>query len=400
MKINMHTQNFLHALVLFVLVFAAGCNSTTVRTTDREQITAQPAEIPEEMLLDVGIGIFDPGVDGLSSEEGVYPKIREAEARFVPFQLMTTMQNSGNWGTVRVIPGRQSEMDLWIDGEILRSDGENLHLLVRVQDSSGKTWYTKKYTDEASKYSYDTSLPNRSEPFQGIYNAIANELLLRYRQLSPTQVANLRLITELKFARAFSAESFSEHLGLDDKGRYVVTRLPAEDDPILQRIRQIRERDYMFVDTLQEYYASFVRTMEVPYLEWRRAYYEENQALQEVRSQARNRIIGGALAVLAGILAQGVDSRTARTAGAVGIGAGATAVMSGLNKREEAKVHAEALQEISASMDAEMEPHTMKLENRTVTLSGSVNEQYGQWKQLLKEIYDAETGVEQTAPQG
>ncbi len=185
---------------------------------------------------------------------------------------------------------------------------------------------------------------------------------------------------------------FAEHLGVDKKGRYYITRLPADDDPILLRVRQIRERDYMFVDTLQEYYASFVRQMEQPYLEWRRAYYEENKALQEVKKQSRNRIIGGALAVLAGILAQGVDSRTARTAGAVGIGAGVGAVMSGLNKKEEAKVHAEALEEISASMDAEMEPHNMQLENRTVTLSGSVNEQYGQWRQILKDIYSAETG--------
>ena len=146
------------------------------------------------------------------------------------------------------------------------------------------------------------------------------------------------------------------------------------------------------VDDNTERVVSFVRQMEQPYLEWRRAFYEENKALQEVKAQSRNRIIGGALAVLAGILAQGVDSRTARTAGAVGIGAGAAAVMSGLNKREEAKVHAEALEEISASLDAEMQPHTMKLEDRTITLSGSVNEQYGQWRQILKEIYNTETG--------
>ena len=390
-------QHTLYALLLFVLVSTVGCNSTTVRSTEREKIAAQPVQIPEDMLLDVGIGIFNPGVDTLSADEpGVYPKIREAEARFMPYILMETMQNSGSWGTVRVIPQRQSEMDLWVNAEILRSDGENLHLLVRVQDSSGKIWYTKKYTDVASKYSYDTSLPNRTEPFQALYNQISNDMLLYYQQLDPQEIASIRLITELKFAKAFSSDAFSEHLGIDKKGRYFITRLPADDDPILLRIKQIRERDYMFVDTLQEYYASFHRQMEEPYLEWRRAYYEENKALQEVKAQSRNRIIGGALAVLAGILAQGVDSRTARTAGAVGIGAGATAVMSGLNKREEAKVHAEALEEISASMDAEMEPHTMKLEDRTVTLSGSVNEQYGQWRQLLKEIYDAETG--QTAP--
>ncbi|NKB39262.1 MAG: hypothetical protein GKR93_19195 [Gammaproteobacteria bacterium] len=392
-------QHYLYSLLLFILVTTAGCNSTTVRSTEREKIAAQPVQIPENLLLDVGIGIFNPGVDALSSEPGVYPKIREAEARFMPYILMETMQNSGSWGIVRVIPQRQSEMDLWVNAEILRSDGENLHLLVRVQDSSGKIWYTKKYTDKASKYSYDTSLPNRTEPFQALYNQISNDMLLHYQQLDANEIASIRLITELKFAKAFSAEAFSEHLGIDKKGRYFITRLPADDDPILQRVKQIRERDYMFVDTLQEYYASFARQMQEPYLEWRRAYYEENKALQEVKSQSRNRIIGGAIAVLAGILAQGVDSRTARTAGAVGIGAGATAVMSGLNKREEAKVHAEALEEISASMDAEMEPHTMKLEDRTVTLSGSVNEQYGQWRQLLKDIYEAETGQIAPSPQ-
>ncbi len=392
-------QHYIYSLLLFILVTTVGCNSTSVRSTEREKIAPQAVQIPENLLLDVGIGIFDPGVDALDSDPGVYPKIREAEARFMPYILMETMQNSGSWGIVRVIPQRQSEMDLWVNAEILRSDGENLHLLVRVQDSSGKIWYTKKYTDEASKYSYDTSLPNRTEPFQALYNQISNDMLLHYRQLDANEIASIRLITELKFAKAFSSEAFSEHLGIDKKGHYFITRLPADDDPILQRVKQIRERDYMFVDTLQEYYASFARQMQEPYLEWRRAYYEENKALQEVKAQSRNRILGGLAAVVLGVLAQGVDSRTARTAGVVGIGAGATAVMSGLNKREEAKVHAEALEEISASMDAEMQPHTMKLEDRTVTLSGSVNEQYGQWRQLLKDIYDAETGQLEPAPQ-
>ncbi|MBT7952445.1 MAG: hypothetical protein HN764_12525 [Gammaproteobacteria bacterium] len=386
-------QNQIYALLIFICVTTVGCNSTSVRSTEREKIAPQTVQVTEDLLLDVGIGIFEPGVDAISSgEPGVYPKIREAEARFMPYMLMDTMQNSGSWGTVRVIPQRQSEMDIWVDAEILRSDGENLELLVKVQDSSGKNWYTKKYTDVASKYSYDTSLPNRTEPFQAMYNQISNDILTYYRQLDANQIKTIRVITELKFAREFSTDAFGDHLGIDKKGRYFITRLPADDDPILLRVRQIRERDYMFVDTLQEYYASFVRQMEQPYLEWRRAYYEENKALQEVKKQSRNRIIGGALAVLAGVLAQGVDSRTARTAGVVGIGAGVGAVMSGLNKKEEAKVHAEALEEISASMDAEMEPHNMKLENRTVTLSGSVNEQYGQWRQILKDIYTAETG--------
>ena len=390
----------LHALMVLLCLTVAACNTTTVKTANPEKIIQQPLQVPEDQLLDVGIGIFNPGVDAISkSEEGVYPKIREAEARFMPFKLMETLQQSGNWGIVRVIPDKQSEMDVWVDAEILKSDGETMELQVKVQDSSGKKWYSKRYSQVASKYSYDHAITKGIEPFQGIYNQIANDMLLHHQRFSPEEIKAIRVITELKFAKRFSPDAFGEHLGVTDRGYYYVTRLPADDDPVLQRIKQIRERDYLFVDTLQEYYGTFVRQMEDPYREWRKAYYEEGQALREVRSQANARLIGGALAVLGGILAQGVDSRTARTAGAVGIGAGATAIMSGLNKREEAKVHSEALEEISASMDAEIEPHTIGLENRTVTLSGSVNEQYAQWQEILKDIYETETGqISTTTP--
>ncbi|MCY4363901.1 MAG: hypothetical protein OXE42_17265 [Gammaproteobacteria bacterium] len=371
----------------------AGCNTTTVKTTSYEQVHLESEVTPEELLLDVGVGIFNPGIDALSVEEaGVYPKIREAEARFIPFKLMETLQHTGNWGVVRVVPDRISEMDIWVDGEILKSDGENLWLQVSVEDASGKRWFSKKYTDIAGKYSYDGTTANRSEPFQKIYNQIANDMLAYRNQYDAGEIRTIRTIAELKFARDFSPEVFHDYLELDEKGRYSVTRLPAEGDPSLQQIRQIRERDNIFVDTLQQYYASFVNQMEAPYREWREAYFLESQALKEVKSESNARLIGGALAVLAGILAQGVDSRTANTAGWVGIGAGAAAIQSGLQKREEAKIHVEALEEVSASLDSEIEPHSIDLEDRTVTLTGTVREQYGQWRRILKEIHATETG--------
>ena len=364
----------------------AGCNTTTVKTTSYEQVVLESEVTPEELLLDVGVGIFNPGIDALSVEEdGVFPKIREAEARFVPFKLMETLQHTGNWGVVRVVPDRISEMDIWVDGEILKSDGENLWLQVSVEDASGKRWFSKKYTGIAGKYSYDGTTANRSEPFQKVYNQIANDMLAYRNQYDAGEIRTIRTIAELKFARDFSPEVFHDYLELDEKGRYAVTRLPAEGDPSLQQIRQIRERDNIFVDTLQQYYASFVNQMEEPYREWREAYFLESQALKEVKSESNARLIGGALAVLAGILAQGVDSRTARTAGWVGIGAGAAAIQSGLQKREEAKIHVEALEEVSASLDSEIEPHSIDLEDRTVTLTGTVREQYGQWRRILKE---------------
>jgi len=381
-------------LATFLCVLLAGCSTTRVRTTEHAEILHEAVPIPEDLLLDVGIGIFNPGIEpGAGEKEGIYPKIREAEARYMPFQLMETLQQSGSWGMVRVIPERQSEMDVWVDAEILVTDGASLELDVTVEDSSGRTWFRKKYREESSKYSYDRSVANPVEPFQGLYNQIANDMLSYHRQLPGKEIQAIRTITGLQFAKRFSPEAFSGHLSTDDQGLLYITRVPADNDPVLQKVQQMRERDYMFVDTLQEYYAAFVRQMDIPYLEWRKAFYEESENLRAVRSQANQRLIGGVAAVLLGILAQGSNSSVANAAGWVGISAGAAAVYSGLNKREEAKFHIEALEEISNSLQGEMEPHTLALQDRTVTLTGSVNEQYGQWRNILKEIYDTETGA-------
>lgn len=381
-----------YTLISTFLLLAA-CNTTSVRTTGFPRAVQEAELIPEDELTDVGIGIFHPGVDALSGEEdGVFVEVRNAEARFMPFKLMETLQRTGNWGVVRVIPDRQSEMDLWVDAEILKSDGEALELDVKVADATGKTWYTRKYKETASKYAYDLRRGSRQEPFQGIYNRIANDMLAFRRQLSSDEVLIIRTTTELKFARHFSPEAFSDHLTADGKGHYTIVRLPAENDPQLEWIRKFRERDYVFVDTIQEFYGSFVLKMEEPYRSWRSESYFETMALKETRRSANAKIIGGAAAVIAGIFGAASDSEVAQGAGYVGIGAGAYLVKEGLGEREESKMHSEALRELGASLNAEVQPHTITLEDRTVTLSGTVDDQYGQWRAILRDIYQTETG--------
>jgi len=382
------------SLILIIAGLIGGCASTTVKSTQHNPIIQSNVAIPEDELLDIGIGIFSPGVDQYSAEaEGVFLQVREAEARFVPVKLVDTLQRTGNWGVVRVVPERQSEMDIWVDGEILKSDGEALEIQVTVQDSSGRTWYTRKYSSIASRYAYDNSIRSRNEePFQGVYNDVANDLYLYLQRLKPEEIANIRTITELKFARQFSPEAFANHIDVDRRGIYSVKRLPAENDPTMERIRKIRQRDNMFVDALQDYYMTFEQQMERPYREWRRMSYEETLALRQLRNEANARLLGGAIAVVGGILAQGSNSPVTRTAGIVGIGAGAYSVKEGLDRRSEARIHAQAIEELGTSLNAELEPRTIELDNNTVTLSGTVNDQYEQWRAILRDIYITETG--------
>lgn len=389
------TYTFLSVLLLTL----AACNSTSVRTTEYTPVVKEPEKIPENQLLDVGIGIFNPGVDMKDTskeKQGIYPEVRNAEARYMPYKLMETLQSTGNWGAVRVIPDRQSEMDVWVDAEILKSDGETLQLKVTVSDTTGNVWYTKKYQETASKYAYDVRRSKKQDPFQGVYNQIANDMLKYRNQFSATDVLNMRTITELKFAKRFAPEAFADYLADDGKGHYTIKRLPAASDPLLQRIKRIRERDNAFVDTLQDYYGSFVKKMEGPYTSWRSENYFETIALQETRRSANAKLVAGAAAVIAGILGAASNTSLGQAAGYVGIGAGAYLAKEGLGQREEAKMHEEALKELGASLNAEVQPHTVTLKNRTVTLSGTVDEQYSQWRNILSEMYHTETG--QTPP--
>ena len=52
----------------------------------------------------------------------------------------------------------------------------------------------------------------------------------------------------------------------------------------------------------------------------------------------------------------------------------------------------EALEELGQSLENEVAPQVINLDDRTITLSGSVDEQYGQWREILADLYAAEVG--------
>ena len=271
----------------------AGCASSTVRTTTVTPVIAGDPAMPEEQLLDVGVRLFASGAEQLEEDELMTaPEIREAEARYMPRVLAETLQKSGHWGAVRVTPERTAITDVVVQGRIIESTGLDLVLEITPGDASGATWYTRRYEGTASKFSYDAKHA-AGEPFQDVYNRIANDLAMYRASMSADRVRELRTISELKFAESFSPQAFGGYLETDRKGITKITRLPAENDPMLARVRQIRERDSLFVDTLQDYYTGFAQQMSAPYQDWRRESYTEGLAYKELRQQAAMRTVGG-----------------------------------------------------------------------------------------------------------
>jgi hypothetical protein len=381
---------------MFVLMALSGCATTSVKSTEFVPIVQGNVAMDEDLLMDIGVRVFDPGVDEISRRDmdRTNTEIRRAESRYAPYLMAETLQRSGNWGVVRVLPAEHTTMDIYLDGQILLSDGEGMIIKVTVTDSTGRVWYERLYEEHISQYNYEQTQRQSHDPFQVIYNNIANDLLaFRQRSINDDQVRNIRMVSELQFAANFAPDIFGDYLTKNNRGITTVTRLPADNDPSLIRIRDIRERDNLFVDTVQDYYATYARQMRGPYDAWRAQSYVETMALEEAERSARRRFITGAAAIAGGIAAVGQNnSAGAQMAGIVGVGAGAFLVRSGFERSQQAQMHVAALSELSQSLEAEVAPKVIELDDRQIMLTGTVEEQYNQWREILMEIYLTETG--------
>ena len=49
---------------------------------------------------------------------------------------------------------------------------------VDVKDASGKRWFKRKYKAELTEASYGDNQPGQKDPYQDLYNTIANDIIL------------------------------------------------------------------------------------------------------------------------------------------------------------------------------------------------------------------------------
>jgi hypothetical protein len=386
------------AVVAFAALLLAACAGPRPADTYVDAIQAS-GELPETHLLDVGIGIFDTGLEsGEKPREGVYQGVRDAEARYLPAHLKDTLQNTGQWGMVRVVPENSAGMDVRVAGTILKSDGEILALRITVRDSTERLWYTKDYQTRVDSELYVESASLGREPAQRIFNLIANDLLAFRESLKDPALVEIRRVSELRFAQDLSPEAFQGYLRTRRDGRLEVIRLPAHDDPMLERVRQIRERDFMFVDTLNEHYSTFHHQMTSPYESWRKYAYEELIARREIEQRAFWQKAAG-VAAIAGAIMMGGDSVSSDTARTVLIIGGVELVKAGIQTGREAQIHESALIELGRSFSAEIEPVVVEVRGETRRLEGSAETQYQEWRELLRAIYGAETGFLEAVPE-
>ena len=372
-----------------------GCSSHTVRvvdTTPPQQLHA----VAEHELLDVGVAVFDANVPDAFDDRvarNITEEVRRAEANYMAYFAKNLLQSTGNWGAVRVVPQPTHAVDVTLTGTIVHSDGERLILRVEVRDARGVLWFDETYENLASKFAYRDGIPADIDPFQTVYRLMADDMLAYRKTLTAVDIQEIRTTAEMKFARDLAPDAFAEYVAEAEPGIFEIRRLPAQSDPTLQRVRNVREREYLFIDTLDEYFDHFNTRMYPAYQTWRQATYGEAIAYREQRQKARRRAIAGAVGIAAGLAAQTSGNRTTRYGGAVSIIGGAATVYKSIQDYADAKVHSEVLQELGLSAEAEISPHTIELENRTISLQGTVAAQYEQLRGILRRLYYEELGL-------
>ena len=390
----------------FVLVLAltgmSGCASMMAQKVGPTQVLMAQQEIPEEELLDVGIVVFDS--TELTEEEaekrGTHPGVRKAERHFMPYHLKTTMQRSSHWGMVRVVPQESVATDLTVKGEIVESNGEELILRVEARDSRGKVWLDKTYHSEVQLAQYVDLQPGQKDAFQDLYNTVANDLADIRSKMSPKELRDIRTLSKLRFAGDFAPDPFADYLSTNKKGITAANRLPAQDDAMMNRVLRIREREDMFFDALNGYYEGFYNDMWPSYENWRKADLTERAAMSKIKRDAYVRQAAGVLLVALAVFLNAKDVIDSNVLTGAMVLAGGQVFISGVNISKQAQIHRAAIEELGESFDSEMKPVVLDLEGKTYELTGSAEEQYKRWKELLRQIYFTETGFEERKEEG
>ena len=365
--------------------------------------------------LDVIIPVFDPGLlddDGKelatssqgdpfapdepkgSPSEQIWPELRRAEANRFAYQLKKAMDATGAFGAVRVTPDQTATGDLYVLGEILESNGEDVEIAIDVLDISGKSWFTRTFDHEVDPAFHKTIRNDGLDPYTPVFEKAANRIALELEEYTTEQLEQLAQLAELRFGASMSEDAFTEHLKFED-GTVSLASRPSDDDPMLNRTRAVRVRDQLFVDSLQEEYRTFNDRMAPSYMIWQEQSLAEIEARRAAQQKAAGQAALGVLAFGLAVLAAAAGARSnssggqgAGAVGAIAAGAiGASLIGESFQTSKEAEVHRDSLNELGESINVDLGPRVVEFEQQTLNLTGDAKEQFAKWRAFLQKIY-------------
>lgn len=374
------------------------CSTEEVLIAHRVPLATASEPIEEDALLDVGIVVFDPGVPKGDLDEktvesliedGVFINVRRAESIQMAVQLRRTLQSTGQWGGVWVTPQESTAVDLGVTATIRKSDGYMVHVDVLAKDAMGRVWLEKPYEIETTAGAYNRQRYGDVDPYQDLFNSIANDLTAARAKLSADDARAIRTVGALRYAGDLSPHAFGNYVAEND-GRFEPRRLPAAGDPLFERTLLIRQREKLFFETLDQHYEGVTAAAAEPYHSWRESAREESLAIQELTRSARWRAALGWGAMLTSVLSAGSSGGGFMRDAMMMVGSDVLTSRGELLR--DRQLHATSLDELSASYDGEVAPMVVEIAGVERRLTGTADAQFAEWRDLLREMFLAEMG--------
>ena len=330
----------------------------------------------DERFVDVSIQVFTQAQtppDPLASQEKdkkakLAPKgdpvqaVLVSETRLLPMYLRYRLEESGSFGAVRVLPVIDNGAELRISGQILKSDGKVLQLAIKAVDSTGRTWLDKTFAGTGVSSRTLSENPLAEDDFAQLFGEIIAALKQQVQQLNAAELSKIRNVALLRYGLGLIPAAFSPYLEETAAGVVTVKRLPATGDPLLRRILNIREREYKFIDVVDEEYTRFYAAAKPLYAQWRGAQREQAES-----STTRNE---RALADIGGF-----PHGSYR------------ALQQSYNNYRWAKLQELYVDELGEGFTNEIEPTELQTNDALFKLTGTFEQQYREWRSILAEMF-------------
>jgi hypothetical protein len=290
----------------------------------------------------------------LHRAQQVFPRVREIEAMFLPFVLRDTLVKTNEWGAVRVVPQPDVAAELLLSGAIVRSNGEILELKITAVDASGRIWLDRIFAGPVEA--------------QTLYIDIADSLQAARAELSDKTLQDIVEISLLRYANQLAPSAFGDYLSGAADGTFTINRLPAKNDPMLDRIDRIRRTEYVIIDTVDAKFQELHAEISSIYELWR----QYRRKVTEYEMQ---------------------DARHAQSTRSDAPRGSYEALKNQYDNYKWSRITAQEQDRLAVAFNNEVGPTVAAMEIRIAELKEWVSRRYAEWHRLLEELFEVETSL-------